>query len=159
MQGRHSIPRNFCYARGCFQREVDLASAPCKAQFKLFFDVIATYTCLQNPIRICPNQYTSRLRSIVLEKTCGNRVSVARCFYETIMGKSFDSRTTNLTTITRFVIRVIFLNKVPGLTIFCLACEAEARHMYCFSGVVVVVVVGVVGGVNFLCLGHFLRNY
>ena len=30
---------------------------------------------------------------------------------------------------------------------FCLACEAEARHMYCFSGVVVVVVVG--GGVNF----------
>ena len=40
---------------------------------------------------------------------------------------------------------------------FCLACEAEARHMYCFSGVVVVVVVG--GGVNFLCLGHFLRNY
>ena len=40
---------------------------------------------------------------------------------------------------------------------FCLACEAEARHMYCFSGVVVVVVVVV--GVNFLCLGHFLRNY
>ena len=38
----------------------------------------------------------------------------------------------------------------------CLACEAEARHMYCFSGVGVVVVVG---GVNFLCLGHFLRNY
>ena len=41
-------------------------------------------------------------------------------------------------------------------------CEAEARHMYCFSGVVVVVVVVVViggGGVNFLCLGHFLRNY
>ena len=45
---------------------------------------------------------------------------------------------------------------------FCLACEAEARHMYCFSGVVVVVVVVVVvggGGVNFLCLGHFLGNY
>ena len=41
---------------------------------------------------------------------------------------------------------------------FCLACEAEARHMYCFSGGgVVVVVVG--GGVNFLCLGHFLENY
>ena len=38
---------------------------------------------------------------------------------------------------------------------FCLACEAEARHMYCFSGGVVVVVVGV----NFLCLGHFLGNY
>ena len=38
---------------------------------------------------------------------------------------------------------------------FCLACEAEARHMYCFSsGVVVVFVVGV-GCVNFLCLGHF----
>ena len=32
---------------------------------------------------------------------------------------------------------------------FCLACEAEARHMYCFSGVVVVVVVVVGGGVNF----------
>ena len=45
-------------------------------------------------------------------------------------------------------------------TIYCLACEAEARHMYCFSGVVVVVVVVVgVGGVNFLCLGHFLGNY
>ena len=29
--------------------------------------------------------------------------------------------------------------------------------MYCFSGVVVVVVGG--GGVNFLCLDHFLRNY
>ena len=54
---------------------------------------------------------------------------------------------------------------------FCLACEAEARHMYCFSGggVVVVGVSGVarhmycfsvvVGGVNFLCLGHFLGNY
>ena len=46
-------------------------------------------------------------------------------------------------------------------TDFCLACEAEARHMYCFSGVVVVVVVvgGVVGGVNFFVLGHFLGNY
>ena len=43
-----------------------------------------------------------------------------------------------------------------GLTLsFCLACEAEARHMYCFSGGVVVVG----GGVNFLCLGHFLGNY
>ena len=30
---------------------------------------------------------------------------------------------------------------------YCLACEAETRHMYCFSGVVLVVVVG--GGVNF----------
>ena len=46
------------------------------------------------------------------------------------------------------------------------ACEsnfqgaAEARHMYCFSGVVVVVVVGGGGGgVNFLNLGHFLGNY
>ena len=37
----------------------------------------------------------------------------------------------------------------------CLACEAEARHMYCFSGVVVVVG----GGVNFFVLGHFLGNY
>ena len=42
---------------------------------------------------------------------------------------------------------------------YCLACEAEARHMYCFSGGIVVLVV--VGGVNFtfLCLGHFLGNY
>ena len=39
---------------------------------------------------------------------------------------------------------------------FCLACEAEARHMYCFSGGVVVVGGG---GVNFLCFGHFLGNY
>ena len=44
------------------------------------------------------------------------------------------------------------------LTIYCLACEAEARHMYCFSGGVVVVGGGG-GGVNFLCLGHFLGNY
>ena len=43
---------------------------------------------------------------------------------------------------------------------FCLACDAEARHMYCFSGGVVVVAVVVGGGgVNFLCLGHFLGNY
>ena len=41
-------------------------------------------------------------------------------------------------------------------TTFCVACKAEARHMYCFSGVVVVVGGGVV---NFLCLGHFLRSY
>ena len=45
---------------------------------------------------------------------------------------------------------------------FCLACEAEARHMYCFSGgvvVVVVVVVGVgVGGVNFLVFRSFSRK-
>ena len=32
---------------------------------------------------------------------------------------------------------------------FCLACEAEARHMYCFSGCGVVVVVG---GINFFCV-------
>ena len=39
------------------------------------------------------------------------------------------------------------------MVIYCLACEAEARHMYCFSGVV-----GISGGgVNFLCLGHFFR--
>ena len=31
---------------------------------------------------------------------------------------------------------------------FCFACKAEARHMYCFSGVVVVVAVVIVGGVN-----------
>ena len=52
------------------------------------------------------------------------------------------------------------LNIAPGqeayqgyLVDFCLACEAEARHMYCFSGIGVIS-----GGVNFLCLGHFLRT-
>ena len=40
---------------------------------------------------------------------------------------------------------------------FCLACEAEARHMYCFSGVVVVVVVGG-GGVNFFVFRSFSRK-
>ena len=53
-----------------------------------------------------------------------------------------------------------FVDLFLGVIVFCLACEAEARHMYCFSGVVVVVVVGGGGGgVNFLCLGHFLGNY
>ena len=42
------------------------------------------------------------------------------------------------------------------IKIFCLACEAEARHMYCFSGVVVVV--GLVGGVNFLVFRSFSRK-
>ena len=43
---------------------------------------------------------------------------------------------------------------------FCLVCEAEARHMYCFSGVVVVVVVVVVivGGVNFFVFRSFSRK-
>ena len=41
---------------------------------------------------------------------------------------------------------------------FCLACEAEARHMYCFSGVVVVVVVGDVGGVNLFVFRSFSRK-
>ena len=35
----------------------------------------------------------------------------------------------------------------------CLACEAEARHMYCFSSVVVVVV-----GVNFFVFRSFSRK-
>ena len=38
---------------------------------------------------------------------------------------------------------------------FCLACEAEARHMYCFSGVVVV---GGGGGVNFFVFRSFSRK-
>ena len=46
--------------------------------------------------------------------------------------------------------------------VYCLACEAEARHMYCFSGVVVVVVVVVVGvgvgGVNFFVFRSFSRK-
>ena len=43
---------------------------------------------------------------------------------------------------------------------FCLTCEAEARHMYCFPGFV-----GGGGGINFftfvefLGLGQFLRNF
>ena len=43
---------------------------------------------------------------------------------------------------------------------YCLACEAEARHMYCFSSVVVVVVVVVVsvGGVNFFVFRSFSRK-
>ena len=68
--------------------------------------------------------------------------------------------------------KVVFMLTLPVLEIrrseeynfriiFCflsrLACEAEARHMYCFSGVGVVIVGG--GSVNFLCLGHFLGNY
>ena len=36
---------------------------------------------------------------------------------------------------------------------FCLACEAEARHMYCFSGCVVVIVV-----VNFFVFRSFSRK-
>ena len=38
-------------------------------------------------------------------------------------------------------------------TIFFLACEAEARHMYCFSGVVVVV-----GGENFFVFRSFSQK-
>ena len=38
---------------------------------------------------------------------------------------------------------------------FCFACAAEARHMYCFSGVVVVVGV-VIGGVNFCRVFAFM---
>ena len=41
---------------------------------------------------------------------------------------------------------------------FCLACEAEARHMYCFSGVDVVAVVVVGGGVNF-CRVFAFRSF
>ena len=38
--------------------------------------------------------------------------------------------------------------------VFCLACEAEARHMYCFSGDVVVVG----GGVNFFVFRSFSQK-
>ena len=38
---------------------------------------------------------------------------------------------------------------------FCLAWEAEARHMYCFSGVVIVVVGG---GVNFFVFRSFSQK-
>ena len=40
-----------------------------------------------------------------------------------------------------------FLSNCVKQMVYCLSCEAEARHMYWFSGVVVVVVVG--SGVNF----------
>ena len=36
------------------------------------------------------------------------------------------------------------------MTDYCLACEAKARHRYCFSRVVVIVVVVVGGGINFV---------
>ena len=46
-------------------------------------------------------------------------------------------------------------NKLVAQSFYCLACEAEARHMYCFSGVVVV---AVVGGVNFYVFRSFSRK-
>ena len=65
-----------------------------------------------------------------------------------------------MTICTNFLNKVAHASKATAvMRVYCLACEAEARHMYCFSGVVVVVVVVVGGGVNFLCLGHFLGNY
>ena len=47
----------------------------------------------------------------------------------------------------------VFLLKT-FLVYHCLACEAEARHMYCFSGVVVVDG----GGVNFFVFRSFSRK-
>ena len=41
---------------------------------------------------------------------------------------------------------------------FCLTCEAEARHRYCFSGVVVVVVDIVGGGINFFVFRSFSQK-
>ena len=50
---------------------------------------------------------------------------------------------------------LLFLKNSQCITIvnchFCLACEAEARHMYCFSGVGG-------GGVNFLVFRSFSRK-
>ena len=46
---------------------------------------------------------------------------------------------------------------ILGVSIFCLAWEAEARHMYCFSGGGVVVV-GVICGVNFSMFRSFSQK-
>ena len=63
--------------------------------------------------------------------------------------------------------RQVFLTGIPVIIIsifvspakqkrdICLACKAEARYMYCFSGVIVVVVVG---GVNFFVFRSFSRK-
>ena len=56
----------------------------------------------------------------------------------------------------RFENRTYLGSAITSYNVFCLACQAEARHMYCFSGVVVVVVVG--GGVNFFAFRSFSRN-
>ena len=58
-----------------------------------------------NTHRVCDPSYYKNPTRIVL--------SVARCFYETIVGKSCDSRTTHLTIIARFIVRVIFVKKAP----------------------------------------------
>ena len=66
-----------------------------------------------------------------------------------------DNICERLIVVFRELFQQLFCDSYPSK--FCLACEAEARHMYCFSGGVVVGGGG--GGVNFLCLGHFLGNY
>ena len=48
------------------------------------------------------------------------------------------------------------LNEYQFFSAFCLACEAEARHMYCFSGGGVVLVVS--GGLNFFVFRSFSRK-
>ena len=63
------------------------------------------------------------------------RATVLKFVYILGMDMYIDRKVHNMT---RFILA--FLS-------YCLACEAEMRHMYCFSGVVLVVVVG--GGVNF----------
>ena len=40
------------------------------------------------------------------------------------------------------------------ITYFCLACTAEVRHMYCFSGVVVIAIF-IIGGGNINCFRVF----
>ena len=49
-----------------------------------------------------------------------------------------------------------FASVLAVLFHFCLACEAEARHMYCFSGSGVVDVGG--GGVNFFGFRSFSQK-
>ena len=91
------------------------ASAPSEATFKFFFyykslhiRVYKTqYTFIKiNTHHVCDPSYYKYPTRIVL--------SVARCSYETIVGESCDSRTTNLTIIARFIVRVIFVKKAPG---------------------------------------------
>ena len=66
-----------------------------------------------------------------------------------------------LRSILRSILSLVLLFTVHWLMLsVCLACQAEARHMYCFSGLVVVVIFDVIGGgVSFFVLGHFLGNY
>ena len=76
------------------------------------------YAVLHKPIqiRICKTKYTHTHHVCdpsYYKNPTRIVLSVARCFYETIVGESCDSRSTNLTIIAWFVARVIFVKKAP----------------------------------------------